>query len=150
MPAAYVGNDVSRSNRVDRDAAAAALGPDGAVALHMGRYEHRAGQVEMATAVCDALNTSKCLLVEAGTGIGKSLAYLVPAGLFALMTGERVIDENLAAMGGLYSLARGAFVGGSLVPVGGHNLLEPAVRAPTGATPAPVHAPPAVALDDVT
>ncbi len=64
---------------IDRDTVAAALGPDGSVALHMGRYEHRAGQVEMAAAVTDAFNQSKCLLVEAGTGIGKSLAYLVPA-----------------------------------------------------------------------
>jgi ATP-dependent DNA helicase DinG len=64
---------------IDRDAVATALGPDGSVALHMGRYEHRAGQIEMAAAVVDAFNQSKCLLVEAGTGIGKSLAYLVPA-----------------------------------------------------------------------
>jgi len=64
---------------IDREAVASALGPDGSIALHMGRYEHRAGQVEMATAVADAFNQSKCLLVEAGTGIGKSLAYLVPA-----------------------------------------------------------------------
>ena len=64
---------------IEREAVAAMLGPEGEIALHMGRYEHRAGQVDMSTAVCDAFNQSKCLLVEAGTGIGKSLAYLVPA-----------------------------------------------------------------------
>jgi ATP-dependent DNA helicase DinG len=64
---------------IERDTVASALGPDGSIALYMGRYEHRAGQVEMSTAVCDAFNRSGCLLVEAGTGIGKSLAYLVPA-----------------------------------------------------------------------
>ena len=64
---------------IDRDVVAEALGPQGEIALHMGRYEHRGGQVEMAATVCDAFNQSKCLLVEAGTGIGKSLAYLVPS-----------------------------------------------------------------------
>ncbi len=63
---------------IDRDSVASSLGQDGCVALHMGRYEHRSGQVDMATAVSDAFNESKCLLVEAGTGIGKSLAYLIP------------------------------------------------------------------------
>ncbi|NQU38711.1 MAG: hypothetical protein HQ523_02030 [Lentisphaerae bacterium] len=69
---------------INRDAPAAMLGPQGEIALHMGRYEHRDGQVAMATAVCDAFNGSHCLLVEAGTGIGKSLAYLIPAVLRAV------------------------------------------------------------------
>ena len=47
------------------------------------RYEPRAGQVKMALAVAEALNCHQHLLAEAGTGVGKSLAYLVPCALWA-------------------------------------------------------------------
>src|SRR5215813_8212696 len=50
-------------------------------------YEFRSGQVEMAEAVESALASRKHLIVEAGTGTGKTLAYLVPA----LQSGKRVI-----------------------------------------------------------
>lgn len=46
-------------------------------------YEHRAEQEEMATAVADALQKSRHLIIEAGTGVGKSLGYLLPGLLFA-------------------------------------------------------------------
>ncbi len=51
------------------------------------QYEYRAGQLEMAEAVESALTDKKHLLVEAGTGTGKTLAYLVPA----ILSGRRVI-----------------------------------------------------------
>ena len=51
------------------------------------RYEFRAGQLEMAEAVESALAEKKHLLVDAGTGTGKTLAYLVPA----LLSGKRVV-----------------------------------------------------------
>src|ERR1700735_5830991 len=51
------------------------------------RYEFRAGQLEMAEAVEAALADKKHLLVDAGTGTGKTLAYLVPA----LQSGKRVV-----------------------------------------------------------
>ena len=51
------------------------------------KYEFRAGQVEMAEAVEAALADSRHLIVEAGTGTGKTLAYLVPA----LLSGKRVV-----------------------------------------------------------
>ncbi len=54
-------------------------------------YEYRAQQVEMAKAVASAFNKGHHLLVEAGTGTGKSVGYLLPAILYALRTGERVI-----------------------------------------------------------
>ena len=54
-------------------------------------YEARAGQREMAAAVASALVYSGQLAVEAGTGTGKSLAYLLPALLHATRTGERVV-----------------------------------------------------------
>ncbi|MEM7681570.1 MAG: helicase C-terminal domain-containing protein [Planctomycetota bacterium] len=56
------------------------LGPTGAVARRLGdRYEDRPEQLAMAQAVDRALDERKTLMVEAGTGVGKSFAYLAPA-----------------------------------------------------------------------
>ena len=55
------------------------LGPGGVVSRRWGQFESRPQQVEMATAVATALKKGEKLLVEAGTGVGKSFAYLVPA-----------------------------------------------------------------------
>ncbi len=55
------------------------LGPQGPLARSMPGYEHRAGQLQMAEAVERALDLDHVLLCEAGTGTGKTLAYLVPA-----------------------------------------------------------------------
>lgn len=63
------------------------FGPSGLIAKHHPDYEYRPGQVAMANAVADALGNSRHLLVEAGTGTGKTLAYLVPA----IALGRRVI-----------------------------------------------------------
>lgn len=63
------------------------LTPGGALARALGGFEHRAGQVEMAERVEAVLRDGGSLMVEAGTGIGKSFAYLVPA----LLCGERVV-----------------------------------------------------------
>src|SRR5690348_9655708 len=51
------------------------------------RYEHRPGELEMAEAVEQALADKRHLLVEAGTGTGKTLAYLVPA----ILSGKRIV-----------------------------------------------------------
>lgn len=48
-------------------------------ALPFAQYEHRAGQWEMMNVVYEALDTSQHAIVEAGTGIGKSLAYFLPS-----------------------------------------------------------------------
>jgi ATP-dependent DNA helicase DinG len=53
----------------------------------MGGYEHRPGQLEMAKAVDDALEKHHHAIVEAGTGTGKTLAYLLPA----ICSGRRVV-----------------------------------------------------------
>jgi ATP-dependent DNA helicase DinG len=63
------------------------FGPNGLIARHHPDYEYRPGQLAMAQAVAEALDQRHHLLVEAGTGIGKTLAYLVPA----IATGRRVI-----------------------------------------------------------
>jgi ATP-dependent DNA helicase DinG len=55
------------------------LGPQGRVAARLGNYEHRPEQLAMAEAVAEAIRQQRHLIVEAGTGVGKSFAYLVPA-----------------------------------------------------------------------
>lgn len=65
--------------------------PDGAMGRAFPNYEQRPQQVEMAQAVANTFNNGDALMVEAGTGTGKSMAYLVPAALFAARRGERVV-----------------------------------------------------------
>lgn len=55
------------------------LGPEGRIAARLEYYEHRAEQLAMAEAVTDAIDHRHHLVIEAGTGVGKSFAYLVPA-----------------------------------------------------------------------
>jgi ATP-dependent DNA helicase DinG len=55
------------------------LGPGGRIAARLPNYEHRAEQLDMARAVEQAIEKRHHLVVEAGTGVGKSFAYLVPA-----------------------------------------------------------------------
>nr|WP_232093053.1 helicase C-terminal domain-containing protein [Gimesia panareensis] len=55
------------------------LGKDGKIARRLDHYEERPEQLEMAEAVVRAIEEKHHLLVEAGTGVGKSFAYLVPA-----------------------------------------------------------------------
>ena len=63
------------------------FGPGGLIARHHPNYEYRPGQIEMAEAVDDCLMGGGVTLIEAGTGTGKTLAYLIPA----LAAGRRVI-----------------------------------------------------------
>ena len=62
---------------------AAILGPQGRIAQRLQNYESRPEQLQMAQAVADAIAQRRHLVVEAGTGVGKSFAYLVPAILSA-------------------------------------------------------------------
>jgi Rad3-related DNA helicase/DNA polymerase III epsilon subunit-like protein len=71
-------------------AVAALLGPDGPLASE-ATYEYRESQVQMAIAVAQALERGRRLMVEAGTGVGKSLAYAVPLALWASRTGKRAV-----------------------------------------------------------
>jgi ATP-dependent DNA helicase DinG len=66
---------------------ASLLGPGGPFARGLEGYEDRAGQLAMATAVERALEGDRVLLCEAGTGTGKTLAYLVPA----ILSGRKVV-----------------------------------------------------------
>ncbi len=67
------------------------FGTKGLIARAHPDYEYRPGQVAMAEAVLRAFEDRKHLIVEAGTGTGKTLAYLVPAIAAATARGERVI-----------------------------------------------------------
>jgi predicted DnaQ family exonuclease/DinG family helicase len=70
---------------------AALAGPDGPLARTLPGYEHREGQLEMLRAVAQAMSRGLRLVVEAGTGTGKSLAYLIPALAHSVGRGERVV-----------------------------------------------------------
>src|ERR671913_2121566 len=67
------------------------FGPGGLIARAHPEYEYRPGQVQMAGAVMRAFEERRHLIVEAGTGTGKTLAYLVPAIAAAVGRGTRVI-----------------------------------------------------------
>ena len=76
---------------VDAANVSMALSPGGALGTVLDHFERRPGQIEMANAVTEALNRDQHLLVEAGTGTGKSMAYLLPSALHAINRGERVV-----------------------------------------------------------
>lgn len=67
------------------------LGPEGPFARSFGGFEHRPQQENMLDAVTAAIFNQHHLVVEGGTGVGKSLAYLLPAALFAVSRGQRVV-----------------------------------------------------------
>jgi len=73
--------------------------PGGWLARHHPKYEYRPGQLEMAESVEAALENRRHLIVEAGTGTGKTLAYLVPllrSGLRTVIsTGTKNLQEQL-------------------------------------------------------
>jgi ATP-dependent DNA helicase DinG len=76
---------------IQRNAIAELFSEQGGLAGKHGGFTPRAAQQKMARGVTDALNTQSFYIAEAGTGTGKSLAYLVPAACWALENGTRVI-----------------------------------------------------------
>ncbi len=98
-----VDNDVSRlyvvvevpraraAERLDPVAVAALLGHEGPVARGLGAFEDRPSQRDMAAYIADVYNDGGIALLEAGTGVGKSFAYLVPAFEWAARNGERTV-----------------------------------------------------------
>ncbi|MBM2831183.1 MAG: polymerase epsilon subunit [Dehalococcoidia bacterium] len=85
-----VGTGSSRK-ALDMDRLTAILEPGGSLEKSWSNYEHRDEQVRMMQAVARALSEGRHLLVEAGTGTGKSLAYLLPACTFALQNNVPVL-----------------------------------------------------------
>ncbi|HET7248515.1 MAG TPA: helicase C-terminal domain-containing protein [Gemmatimonadales bacterium] len=80
-------------NSIDAVDAARLLGAEGPVAqaIGAGRFEDRPAQRDMAAYIADAYNDGGIALLEAGTGVGKSFAYLVPALLWAQANEERTV-----------------------------------------------------------
>ncbi|MCI0454922.1 MAG: DEAD/DEAH box helicase family protein [Candidatus Dadabacteria bacterium] len=78
--------------KLDIEKLKAFLLPDGEVSKVMGsRHELRPEQLEMVEAVGSAFNDETISLIEAGTGTGKTLAYLIPSIHWALLNSERVV-----------------------------------------------------------
>jgi ATP-dependent DNA helicase DinG len=67
------------------------LGVEGTLAARLKGYESRPGQLDMAHAVASAFTQDSVALLEAGTGTGKTFAYLVPAVLWAKRNAEKVV-----------------------------------------------------------
>ncbi len=76
---------------LDPDEVASALEIGGIFSHHFPNYEYRPQQIEMLREVTRALSDGHHLMVEASTGTGKSMAYLLPAALWALKNGQRVV-----------------------------------------------------------
>ena len=76
---------------VNSAATAALFGQKGPIARKLKNYEHRPQQIDMLHAVSQAINEDKIALVEAGTGTGKTLAYLLPSIVYALNNKARVV-----------------------------------------------------------
>jgi len=76
---------------LDTEEVAALLESGGAFGHNFPEFEYRPQQVAMLNAVSEALSEQRHLIVEAGTGIGKSIAYLLPAALWAVQNGRRIV-----------------------------------------------------------
>lgn len=90
----YVVVEVPRARpvtRLDPFDVIALLGEGGPIARQLGSYEARPSQRDLSAYLVDAYNDGGVLLLEAGTGVGKSFAYLVPALAWARANGERTV-----------------------------------------------------------
>ena len=67
------------------------LGKNGVIANKLGSYELRSEQLDMALAIEKAIEENKHLIVEAGTGVGKSMAYLIPFIFWSVKNNKKVI-----------------------------------------------------------
>ena len=76
---------------LDVRALAQMMGPTGNFSRVFEGFEQREQQVEMMAAVAESFNAGEHLLVEAGTGTGKSIGYLLPASFWANQNGRRVV-----------------------------------------------------------
>ena len=81
----------SNLSSLDEDRIIGLMGARGPFAETFSGFEHRPEQEEMLAGVTRAIYRSRHLVVEGGTGVGKSMAYLLPAVLFAVSQGQRVV-----------------------------------------------------------
>lgn len=94
-PVNLVGEEIQTTDEpgqpLDVEAIGQIFAEDGIFEAGMEGYEVRTEQAQMSRGVAEAFNGAQFLAVEAGTGIGKSMAYLVPAVLYAVQSHSRVI-----------------------------------------------------------
>lgn len=76
---------------LDSERLARGLGPDGKLARILPGYEHRPQQTAMLSRIARAFNHDGITAIEAPTGVGKTMAYLLPAAAWALENKERVV-----------------------------------------------------------
>jgi ATP-dependent DNA helicase DinG len=94
VPKTTNGQSLQSENEIfplDVEEIASILEYGGSFSKYFNNFEHRPEQVEMLRVVADSLSTGQHLLVEAGTGIGKSFAYLIPSAFFSIQNNTRVI-----------------------------------------------------------
>jgi ATP-dependent DNA helicase DinG len=77
--------------RLDAAEMSAVLGPKSKLATTLTEYEERPQQARMLECIADAFNNDQIAVIEAPTGVGKTLAYLVPALYWAVRNRERVV-----------------------------------------------------------
>jgi len=89
----------AKTRPMDMDRVVNFFKPSGALAQAIPDFDHRPQQERMGLAIAEAFNEGGQLLVEAGTGVGKSMAYLLPALYYGLQNGRRaVISTNTLSL----------------------------------------------------
>ncbi len=83
--------DKREKKLLDPDMLCGALKEGGAIAQFLSPYETRQSQLDLMRLVIQAFNTDHLVVAEAGTGVGKSFAYLIPAIAYAILNKERVV-----------------------------------------------------------
>ena len=76
------------------------------VTAHLAGSEERPGQDDMARAIADALAKRRHIIAQAGTGTGKSLAYLVPA----ILSSKKIVVATAGAVAGSCNVSHGQFL----------------------------------------
>lgn len=87
--------DRESTSKLDTEIIEALLASEGLISQKLPGFEFRQEQMEMVRTICQAFNQDKIAIVEAGTGVGKTMAYLLPAIFWAVQNKERcVISTN--------------------------------------------------------
>ncbi|WP_049784607.1 helicase C-terminal domain-containing protein [Sediminispirochaeta smaragdinae] len=90
----YAVAEPARKRRIvplDAEKLSSLMTPGGLLSRIFSDYQMRDSQVQMMERIIEAFNSDEILLAEAGTGVGKSLAYLIPSIAWAVANGERVV-----------------------------------------------------------
>lgn len=77
--------------KINLEEAARYISKNGEFARQNENYEERPSQIELLKKICESFNENKIGVFEAGTGVGKSFAYLIPSILWAVQNKERVV-----------------------------------------------------------